>query len=250
MSGFIGYGEASIADFDSGASFGLRGFRLVGNQSKLSYGFSLDTQEQKEYRTPAGGSSETLQRIDVVSGQLELLEFTPENKALAMWGLTSVVSVTPITGEAHVIRAGLFIPTEQMINTSVAPVVTANGSTTVDTADYIVSAGGILIASTITTATVSEDDPITIDYTPLASTDVQALLTTAPIVSIFFNGGNRVNGKKAVRRIHKAKLGAAQEINVIGSEFGSLVIPYTALRDTSIPDTGLLSQFISEKDET
>lgn len=64
-------------------------------------------------------------------------------------------------------------------------------TTTVLAADYTVSAGGITIAATITTGSVSSGDAITIDYTPQASNDVQALISSAPDVSIHVPGRER-----------------------------------------------------------
>lgn len=249
MSGFIGSGKIKIADYDSGASFAARNFRDVGNASVFSYSFSEDKKELRDYQDPAGGTADSVTRIDVVSGQIDFRNFSPENLALALWGTTSVLGVTPITGEAHVIKAGLFIPTNRLINTTVAPVVTANGSTTVDTADYVVTAGGITIADTITTATVSEDDPITIGYTPVASSDVQAIINSAPNVSIFLEGINAVTGKYATVRAYKAKLGVAQNVSAIGDDFGTLTVAFTITKDSTVTGAGI-SQFLKLEQET
>lgn len=248
MSGFIGSGKIKIADYSSGASFGLRNFRDVGNASKFEYAFSEQKNELRDYQDPAGGTADSVTRIDVVSGSIDFRDFSPENLALALWGSTSALGTTPITGEAHVIKTGRFIPTARLINTSVAPVV-KKGATTVLAADYVVSKGGITIAATITTGGVADGDAITIDYTPVASADVQAIINSAPNVSIFLEGVNAVTGKYASVRVFKAKLGVAQNVGAIGDDFGTLSVSFTVVKDTTISGAGI-SQFLKLEQES
>lgn len=248
MSGFIGSGKIKIADYSSGASFGARNFRDVGNASTFQYSFSEDKKELRDFQDPAGGTADSVTRIDVVSGQIDFRDFSPDNLALALWGTTTVLGVTPIVGEAHVIKAGRFIPTARLINTAVAPVV-KKGATTVLTADYTVSKGGITIAATIATGGVADGDAITIDYTPIASQDVQAIINSAPNVSIFLEGVNAVTGKYASVRIYKAKLGVAQNVAAIGEDFGTLSISFTVTKDTTVVGAGI-SQFLKLEQET
>ena len=247
MPGYIGSGKIKIAAYSSGASFGARAFRDVGNASVFQYSFSEQKQELRDYQDPAGGTADSVSRVDVVSGQIDFRNFSAENLALALWGSTSVLGVTAITGESHVISAGKFIPTDRIINTSIAPVV-KKGSTTIDTDDYVVSKGGITIASTISTVGVTEGDSITIDYTPIASADVQALINAAPNVSIFFEGVNAVTSKAATARVYKAKLGVAQNVSMIGDDFGTLSVSFTVVKDTTVTGAGI-SQFLKLEEE-
>lgn len=248
MSGFIGSGKIKIADYSSGASFALRNFRDVGNASVFQYSFSEQKQELRDYQDPAGGTADSVTRIDVVSGQIDFRDFSVENLALALWGTTSTLNTTAITGEAHVINAGRFIPTNRLINTGTAPVV-KKGATVVDAADYVVSKGGITIAATITTATVVDGDSITINYTPIASADVQAVINSAPNVSIFLEGINAVTGKYESVRVYKAKLGVAQNISQIGDDFGTLTVTFTVEKDATVTGAGI-SKFLKLEKET
>uniref|UniRef100_UPI002DD64253 phage tail tube protein n=1 Tax=Dokdonella sp. TaxID=2291710 RepID=UPI002DD64253 len=187
-------------------------------------------------------------RLDKVEGKMDLRVFSAANLALALWGTAAVPGVTAITGEAHVITAGAFIPTERLINTAVAPVV-KKGGTTVLTADYVVTGGGITIASTITTGGVTTGDAITIDYTPLASSTIQTLISTAPLVSIFFEGVNGVDGKYATNRIYKAKLGVAQNVGYISEDFNTLSLTFSIEKDTTVTGGGI-SQFLKLESAT
>lgn len=244
---YIGTGKIKIAPYSSGASFALRKFRDVGNASTLEYSFSEEKKELKDYQDPAGGTAASVSKVDKVEGKMTLRKISPENLALALWGTTSALNTAAITGEAHVINAGAFIPTNRLINTSVAPVV-KKGVTVISTNDYTVSKGGITIAATIGTATVVDGDSITIDYTPVASFDVQALVSAAPDVSIFFEGVNAVDSKYSTERIYKAKLGVASNISKIGDDFASLDISFTVQKDATVVGAGL-SQFIKSEIE-
>lgn len=240
---FIGTGKIKIAPYGSGAAFAAREFVDVGNASDFSYSFSEIKKELLDYQDPAGGTAATVTRIDKVEGKMDLRVFSLDNLALALWGsATPALGVTAITTEAHVINAGAFIPTDRIINTSVAPVVT-KGGTTVVPADYIVSPGGITIASTISTAGVADGDAINIAYTPKASGDVQSLVNAAPEVSMFFEGINGVDGKTTTVRVYKAKLGVAQNVGMISEDFNTLSVTFTVNKDVSVTGAGI-SQFL------
>jgi len=248
MTGFVGSGKIKIATYASGASFGARKFVDIGNASAFQYSFTEDKKELKNYQDPAGGTDTSIVRINTVDGQIDLRDFKASNLAMALWGTTAALNATPIVGEAHVINAGAFIPANRIINTSTAPVV-KKGATVVATADYTVSPGGITIASTISTAGVVDGDAITIDYTPKASSDIQALISSAPDVSIFFEGYNQATGKYAMRRIYKAKLGVAQQINEISEDFATLQLSFSVQKDTTIVAAGI-SQYLSGENES
>lgn len=250
MTAFIGSGKIKIAPFESGASFGARKFVDVGNTSAFQFSFTENRQELRNYRDAAGGIDASVARIESVTGSMDLRHFTADNLALALWGTTAALAATAIVGEAgHVYSAGKFIPAARLINTTIPPVV-KKGATTLNVADYVVSAGGItFITGTPTTAGLIEGDSITIDYTPLASSDVQALINAAPNVSVFFEGVNAVTGKPASVRQYKCKLGVAANVGLIGDDFGTLAVTFTVEKDTTIIGAGL-SQFFAIQQAT
>jgi len=242
MSAFIGSGKVKIAPYGSGLTFSLRVFRDVGNTSAFQFSFSENKQELRDYRDPSGGVDASVSRIESVTGQCDLRHFTSENIALSTWGTAEALSVVAIIGEAHVANAGNFVPTEQLIDTTIA-VVVKKGATTLDTDDYTVSSGGITFADTLTTVGLVDGDAITIDYTPLAGDDIQSLITSAPNVSIFFEGINNVTGKPATLRIYKAKLGVAANIGLIGDDFGTLQLSFTVEKDETVAGVGTSKYF-------
>jgi hypothetical protein len=246
---FIGTGKIKIAPYAGGATFGARVFVDVGNASDFSYNFSEVKKELLDYQDPAGGTAATVVKLDKVEGKMDLRVFSLKNLALALWGTeTASLGVTPITTEAHVITPSAFVPTARLINTGTAPVVT-KGTTTVGTADYTVSKGGITIASTISTGGVTSGDAINIAYTPVASGSVETLISTAPLVSVFFEGVNGVDGKYTTVRMYKVKLGVAQNVSMISEDFNTLSLTFTVDKDTTVTGAGL-SQFLKLEAET
>lgn len=243
---FIGKAKVRAGLYSAGSTFEARPLRYLENVSAFSFGFTEEEKKLSDYSNASGGTDASVKRITDITGTIDLRHFTPENLALALWGTTSVLGVTAIVGEAgYKIVPNMFVPTKRLINTSVAPVV-KKGAAVVAPADYVVTPGGITIASTITTATVLSGDSITIDYTPLASSDVQALISSAPDVSIHIEGINEVDGKYTVGKFWKCKLGVAQNVGLIGDDFGTLTLTFAVQKDETIVTAGKSQYFALE----
>lgn len=244
MSAFQGRGKVKVALFSSGATFGARAFQDVGNASVFNFAFAEDKKELLDYQDPAGGTAASVTKISSASGNIDMRDFSAENFARVTWGNSAAVPATAIVGETgHVVKAGMFVPADHLINTSVAPVL-KKGATVIAAGDYTVSPGGILFDATLSTAGVVDGDAFTIDYTPQAGANVEALINSAPVLSVFFEGVNLVTGKYAVCRIHKAKLGVATGVDLIGEDFGTLPISFTMEKDDTIVAAGK-SKFFS-----
>ncbi len=238
MSAFIGSGRVYIAPYDAETPFGDRAFREVGNVSAFTYNFTETRSELRDYRDPAGGIDASTSRIETVTAQMDLRHFTPENLALALWGETNALAATEITEEEHVCNHGAFMPTNRLINTSVAPVLRV-GVTVIDTDDYTVSEGGITWVASPGTSGLTDGATIEIDYTPQAGADVQALINAAPNVSIMFVGVNTVNDQANSTRLYKCKVGVAADVSRIGDDFGTLQLTVAVEKEDSIVGAGL-----------
>ena len=96
------------------------------------------------------------------------------------------------------------------------------------------------------------------DCTPAASTisfdavsadaanwraDVQSLINSAPDISIHVEGVNEVDGKPIVFKGYKAKLGVAQNVSLIGDDFGTLQVSLTFQKDETIVTAGKSQYF-------
>ena len=242
-SAFIGKAKVRVALYSAGTTFENRPFRYLENVSAFQFSFAEEEKKLLDYASAAGGVDASVKRITDVTGSMDLRHFTADNLAMALWGTTAALAATAIVDEAgYKIVPLMFVPTKRLINTSVAPVV-KKGATTVDVADYTVSAGGITIAATITTAGVVSGDSITIGYTPLAGADVQSLLSSAPDVSIHVEGINEVTGKYTSWKGYKCKLGVAQNVGLIGEDFGTLAVSFSVQKDETITTSGQSQYF-------
>jgi hypothetical protein len=133
-----------------------------------------------------------------------------------------------------------------VIDTSVAPEVTSDpaGTTYVVDTDYTVSPAGIVVLST---GSIPASTALLIDYTKKAVDVVQALTSTAQEYVLLFDGLNEAqSGDEMVIKLHRAKFGGAQDLSVIGDEFGSIQLNGDVLPDTTIVGGGL-SQYASIK---
>lgn len=237
MSAYQGRGKIRLAIYSSGATYGARAFEDLGNNSAFTISFSENEETLPDYTNASGGTDASIKRIDAVTGQIDARHVTAANLALVLWGTTTVLATTAITNEAHKLRLGKFVPANRIINTAIAPVV-KKGTDIIAATDYIVSTGGITFKSTVALAGASEGDDITYDYTPAAGADVQALINTAPEVSLHFDGINVKTGKPMIVRGHKVKLGVAQNIPIIGDGFATLPITLTFEKDDTITTPG------------
>jgi len=242
-SAFIGKAKVQVALYSSAATLKARPLRYLENVSRLELSFAEEEKKLSDYTNASGGTDASVKRISDITGSIDARHFTAENLALALWGTTSVLGVTPITDESGFkIVPKMFLATDRLIDTSVAPVV-KNGATVIAPADYTVSPGGIKIADTITTGTIISGDAVTISYTPKASNDVQALISSAPDISIVFEGINEVDGKYTVGKIFKAKLGVAQGLGFITDDFGTLNLSLAIQKDETIVGAGKSQYF-------
>lgn len=106
MSAFIGAGIVSIAVWSDATAFDSLTFVDVGNVSRLSYNFTEDRKELKNYRSAAGGTYASVARIDKAELSMDFRDFLAANLELALWG-TSASAAGTTTIEAMVESAPL-----------------------------------------------------------------------------------------------------------------------------------------------
>jgi len=222
--------------------------RFVGNVSELTYGTSEDKKELKDFTSPGGGNYNAVTRIDAVNIKMVMHDYSAENLAMALFGSTSSVAAGAVVDESIASAAQLdtIIQTTDMIDTSIAPVVTSDpaGTTyTVDT-DYTVSAAGIVVLST---GTIPVSTALLISYTKKAVDVIQALTSSGQEYKLMLDGLNEAQSSApTIIVVHRAKFGPSDEISAIGDDFGAITLGGDALKDTSITAGGL-SQYIEIK---
>lgn len=106
--------------------------------------------------------------------------------------------------------------------------------------DYELRAGGLL---TLPGATIA-GEVWTVGYTRAAIDLVQALVNSAREYKVIFDGLNEArSGKRTRITAYRVKLGAAQNISLIGDDYASLEVTGKLLKDTTITGAGL-SQYV------
>lgn len=235
-------GIPEIALYNPSVPFDSRNFRDIGNASTLTYNYDVEQRRLPNSRT-GRGTYASADRVNEVNGVLDPRNLNPENMALAMWGSADAVAGGTVVDEAHVFHGpGTFVMTARMIDTTVDPVVEV-GATVVDTDDYVVERTGIRFKDSVTTVGLTANADITIGYTASSVVDIQALVTTAPLVSVRLIGEDAVSGEPVTARFYKVKLGLAGDIALIGDDFATLSLSMTIEEDATIIGTGL-SKFL------
>lgn len=246
MSAFRGVMKLKAAPYALAQLFEDRPFDDLSQISKVDFSASEEKQTIPDLRSPGGGTWATYSRVGDMNLSIELRDFTNENLVLSLWGGTTPLAATAITGEAHVVKAGKFIPAKRIIDLTV-PVVLKKGSTAIAPADYIASFGGVTFAKTLTTAGLVDDDDITFDYTPKASVDIEALVNSSPEVSLFGEGVNDFDGKLYTLRVWKAKVGIPANIGFVSETLGTLPMEVAIQKDETIVGVGSSQYFKLER---
>jgi hypothetical protein len=119
---------------------------------------------------------------------------------------------------------------------------TCMGKTTlVANTDYSVTAGGIYIESD---AAATDGEAIEVDYTKAAGSEVEALLNSAQEYEIVFDGLNEArSGKAVIVHVFRQKIGAAQNLGLIGEDYAALEVSGKVLKDTTKNGTTVSQYF-------
>ena len=224
--------------------------RQIGNVSALSYSISEEKKSLPDYTAAGGGEYNSLRRIESVEISMTMHDYSPDNLAVALFGSKSAVAAAAVTDEAQSTPATLdgdvLVAADNVIDVLVAPVITGTGGTptyTVDD-DYTASPAGITV---IDGGAITGGTALEFNYTKLATDVVQALVASATDRVLILDGLNEAqSGEAVVITVHRAKFGGAENLEVIGDEFGSIELTGDALKDTTIVGAGL-SQYIEIK---
>lgn len=233
-------GTVRIALYDPAIPFHERGFFDTGNTDQLDYTVSETVVDLPDARDPAGGIDASMRRVNSASGSIKLRHISEEALVLALWGKSTAVAATALTGEAHKLRLNRFVPSNHLMDMTKSIVVKKGATTLVAPGDYTVeeNGGGIIFVEAPSTSSLVEGDAITYDYTPLLQYDIDALVQSSPLASIMATGENAVNGKTCSDKLWKVRIGAIKTFSRINNgQFGEIQIDYTVERDATITGT-------------
>ena len=244
--GYVGAAAVKIAPYASNSDFFSRAFVDVGNVTKINYAFTEQKVTLPDGKSISGGNDSSMSRISEASMTFDLRHFTPDNFAMAFWGISTAETASAITNEPHVAHLGKFIPSKRLIDRTVAFVLKVGATTIADT-EYTVSAAGITLNAT--PSGVLEDDTLLFSYTPKAGHSIQTLVTSAPEVSILIEGVNAVDGLECADRFYRCKVGVGQGFDRIGQDYATLPITVEILKDETIVGTGKSQFFVIDQED-
>jgi hypothetical protein len=159
-----------------------------------------------------------------------------------LYGNTTAITTGTVTDEAHadIVVGALTMTT--FLATSITTVKKGATTLTVGT-DYEVVPGGVIMLAGGPNSIVTGDD-ILITYTKAASDVIQAITNAGKEYEMVFDGLNEArSGKRTRVRVHRVKVGAAQDLGLIGDEYAALEVTGKILKDTAITGAGL-SQYV------
>ena len=207
-------------------------FREVGNCSALTLGVTTEEASLPNYRG-GGGEANKRERITAVQMTVTAHDFNAENIAAGLRGDVSAVAAGTESAEVHSgVNSGL-IRTNKLIDTSQTVTVSGPSGSPSHTqgTDYTVTAAGIEV---IEGGAITDAADVEISYESVATDVVDALMNSGDENEIVFDGLNEAqSGSPVVVDVWRAKAGAAEELALIGDEYGALTLPYALLLDTA-----------------
>lgn len=211
--------------------------RDVSNASGVTFTFNTEDNSIPNYRG-GGGNYASRSRISDVNLGITLYDFSDENLALALRGSSTAVTATTVSSEALTSVDGGLSATEFMLDVDQTVTVTGSGGTptyVVDT-DYTVTASGIL---TVTGGSIGDGTAIEVSYTKKAGSTIEALINSGTEVSIVVDLKNEAESDKPYTiKIHRFKPSPAENLSVIGDDYGNFTLTGEVLQDSTITATG------------
>jgi hypothetical protein len=234
---YLGSGKIYLREVGSAA-----GLVEVGNASALSLAISEEIKEQKDFTQTGGGTMNEVRRISSVEVSMTVHNLSPQNLSRALYGSVDASEAGTVTDESHTAYVGAFIKTNFPATTITA--VKEGVTTLVEGTDYEIVPGGITVKSG---GALIDGDTVLITYTKAPADIVQALTSSGKEYELVFIGLNEArSGKQTSVHLYRAKLGAAQNLGLIGDDYAGLEMGGKVLKDTSKTGAGVSQYFKAE----
>jgi len=211
---------------------GTGGLVEVGNASQLNFSVTEETKELKDYTQPGGGTYNEVRRISAVECQMTLHDLSAANLARAVYGATSAEVTGTVTDEAlNDVIIGALLPLAYLPTAITA--VKKGMTTLTENVDYEVRPSGIIAIAGGAGGVVGGDD-LTVTYTKADQDIVQALVNSGKEYELLFDGLNEArSGKRTRVRAWRVKIGALQNLAMIGEEYAAMEVSGKLLKDTT-----------------
>lgn len=236
---FSNIGTVRIAPYNASIPFHNRAFLDTGNTDQLDFTIEEEVVELADAREQ-GGVDGTMRRVKALSGSMKLRHISEFMFANMLQATATTLAAGTVTDEPHVARAGAFVPLNHLIDLE-ETITVKKGATALDEADWSVDehGTGIIFAETFATSGLTTGDAVLVTYTRKAQYDIEALVTSAPLVSIHCAGENAYNGKKCTDKLYKVRLGAVQNFTRLhNGQFGEITISFTGERAAEVSGAG------------
>jgi hypothetical protein len=236
---YIGSGKISMQEV--GATTGLI---EVGNASVCAMAVAETIKEMKDYTAPGGGTYNEVRRIDSVEFKCTLHDMDGTNLAKVLFGdVSSVAGATLGSPENVTAKLGAIVEFAHPGASAALVQDVTNTTTYVLGTDYEITPAGI---KCLTGGSITQDEVLHVTYTYPAYDIVEALRNSAKEYEILFEGLNEArSGKEVIVKLHRVKIGAAQNIDLISEDYAALEVSGKVLKD--ITKTGSLSQYFQAK---
>jgi len=237
MARFIYMGKGSVFMKDRAGGAALP----IGNAPQLVLNAEEEKNELPDYENPGGGIVASISRINRVSATVTFNDLRPENLEFLLRGTRTAEAGGAVTGETHTANVGGYVQLNGMIDSAGTVTVTSGVTTYTEGSDYIVMRGGLYIPES---STITDGSTISVDYTALAGSKVEALTAGGREFTLYFDGLNEAESNKPVLvTLHRVKPAPFSNLPFIGSEFAAIDVEIDVLKDDSITGAGLSKYF-------
>lgn len=206
----------------------------MGNCSKLSFAIAQTAIDELDYENPGGGKRNTIKRITGVTGAITTNNHDPLILALGLRGtVTSETSTAAITDEAHADVAPGSLVVFARFPDLTKTITVKKGATAIANTEYELRRPGVFIKAGA--AGITAGDDITVTYTPLAESGVEALTVSSEEYYLFFDGLNEADsGKPCAVEAHRIDFSPMAGMELISDQFGNVELAFEALADDAI----------------
>jgi len=222
----------------------------VGNVTEITRNMAFNEIDIPNLQTPAFGKACEFKVLESETLDFVLTCVKTENLKIALGGTTTSTATAVVTDEEHQLGTDVdcvFVPTQFLIDTSVAVVVTDDDTPTPNTftlgTDYFVRSSGIELTEN---TTIPPSTNLLISYTRLDQTRYNTSVVTPNNYIIHFDGNNAVDGTALAFTYFNVKFDPAETLALLSEDFLTLPVTGEALLSPCFLDNqgnGLRSTF-------
>lgn len=223
---YIGVGKVLARAYGSTGRF-----RHVGNVSELLVKHNLDVKKQRDYTRPGGGTAAKLERIESIECSINMLSWSKENWALAVAGTVATVAGGTQTDEEIMGYRDTTVPLAFPPET-ITSVTNVGGTITyVAGTDYERTASGLYFPAD---SSIVEAAGLEVTYESIDHSRIEAAMQTSSELEVLFEGLNEADSNAAaVVNIWRLSVPSAEELSLIGEDYGSFAFTCEALSDST-----------------